>query len=340
MRVSIVIDNYNYEAYVGQAIESALNQSHPDVEVVVVDDGSRDGSAEVIERYAQRHAGRVVVVRKPNGGQGSAYNIGFARSRGDVVIFLDADDWLYPEAAARIAAAWQPGVSKVQFRLDMVGPGGEPIGRQLPRQMHAGEDAERLVCEFGTYGSPPGSGNAFSAGFLRQVLPMDEPTWRIAADSVPILLAPAHGRVLSLDVALGAYRVHRPKDDGSLLFNNAPTGLAAEYERIAAGKRMVIEGLQRVRSEHASPLAFAPWEVRTLALCLRFGGQALRERLRGAPDGRTAFLLASIWRWPSLSLDRKVAMALWTLAVMWLPQPLALRLARWHRRAAGLPVPA
>ena len=120
MRVSIVIDNYNYEAYVARAVDSALAQTHSDVEVVVVDDGSRDGSMGVIRGYADR----VTVIDKPNGGQGSAYNAGYARTTGDMVVFLDADDWLYPQAAAEIAALWRPGVSKVQFRLDMVDKAG------------------------------------------------------------------------------------------------------------------------------------------------------------------------------------------------------------------------
>ncbi len=64
-RVSIVVLNYNYATYLPLAVDSALAQSHPDVEVVVVDDGSTDGSAAVLDRYADR----VRVVRKANGGQ-------------------------------------------------------------------------------------------------------------------------------------------------------------------------------------------------------------------------------------------------------------------------------
>ena len=111
MRVSIVIDNYNSEAFVAQAIESALAQTHADLEVLVVDDGSTDRSAEVIRRYRDR----VRVVEKPNGGQGSAYNRGFADSSGELVIFLDGDDWLYPQAAQAVAEAWWPGAFLLSF---------------------------------------------------------------------------------------------------------------------------------------------------------------------------------------------------------------------------------
>jgi glycosyltransferase involved in cell wall biosynthesis len=99
MRVSIVITNYNYAAYLPAAIESALAQSHDNVEIVVVDDGSSDGSREIIARYSAA----VMPVLKQNGGQGSAVNAGFAACSGDAVLFLDADDELLPKAAASVA---------------------------------------------------------------------------------------------------------------------------------------------------------------------------------------------------------------------------------------------
>src|SRR3954451_20463787 len=92
--VSIVIDNYNYARFLPEAIESALAQTYPDTEVIVVDDGSTDDSREIIASYGSR----VRPVLKTNGGQASAFNAGFAASRGDVVLFLDSDDTLFPEA--------------------------------------------------------------------------------------------------------------------------------------------------------------------------------------------------------------------------------------------------
>ena len=287
MKVSIVINCFHYAAYVGQALRSALAQTWPDTEVIVVDDGSIDGSREVIEAIlASGTRGRALV--KPNGGQGSAYNAGFAAASGDIVLFLDADDWLYPEAAERIAAAWAPGVSKVQFQLEVVGADGRSRGRHVPSEMHDHE-ALALVSRFGSYGTPPGSGNAYSAEFLRQVLPMEERPWRIAADSVPILLAPAYGRVVSLREPFGAYRVHRPDGDDSLLFNNAPRGLWAEFERVQRCQALVISHLKRLNRRVRCPLLLAPWDARLVALCLRFGGRpGAGAEAADAPDGPDA----------------------------------------------------
>lgn len=335
MRISIVINNFNYRRFVGQAIESALAQTHPDVEIIVVDDGSTDGSLDEMRRYASQ----VALIVKNNGGQGSAYNAGFRRASGAVVIFLDADDWLYPEAAARVAAAWREGVVKAQFLLDLVDSEGQPMGRQVPRHLHD-RQALRLLREFGAYGSPPGSGNAYAASFLAQVMPMDEPTWRTAADSVPILLAPAYGDVVSLPTALGAYRQHRKPVDGeaALLSNNAPTGLWHEYDRIGWTKRFVEQGLVRLGMQPRVPQLMAPWEARLAALCVRFGGvEPDPAAPHPTPRELMRLTLRSVWRWPLSGALMKMALSGWMLGVWCLPRPWALRLAQMHRASVGAP---
>ena len=77
--VTVLINNYNYGRFLREAIDSALNQTYGNVEVVVVDDGSTDESRDIIDGYA----GRIVSVLKKNGGQGSAFNAGIAASRGE-----------------------------------------------------------------------------------------------------------------------------------------------------------------------------------------------------------------------------------------------------------------
>ena len=303
-------------------------------EVIVVDDGSTDRSMAVIAPYADR----VRVIDKPNGGQASAYNAGFAAARGQLVLFLDADDWLYPDAAAEIIAAWTPGTSKVQFLLDMVDGAGDPLHRQVPRELHDTE-AARLMRTCGAYGSPPGSGNAYDRDYLRQVMPLDESAWRTGADSVPILLAPACGQVRSLRRALGAYRIHRALDDDALVFNNYSGSLLSEYLRITAGKRAVAEGLDRLGLPRAEPLGLAPWEARTVAMCARFGGPQARALMQPSPGAVVRHALDSVCRWPLITVRRKVQLVVWMLGVAALPLPLAHRLARMHRRSAGVPTP-
>jgi len=100
--VSILINNYNYENFLGQAIDSALSQTYENVEVVVVDDGSTDNSRDIILGYG----GRVLPIFKENAGQASAFNAGFENCKGDLVCFLDSDDIFYPHKIKCVVEAF------------------------------------------------------------------------------------------------------------------------------------------------------------------------------------------------------------------------------------------
>ena len=126
--VSIIVNSFNYAPYVGTAIESVLGQGYERIEVIVVDDGSTDGSADVIAGYQDR----AQTLLKPNGGQASALNAGFAASTGDIVIFVDSDDLLYPHAVSSVVAAWVPECAKVQYRLAIVDEHCRPTGGSFP----------------------------------------------------------------------------------------------------------------------------------------------------------------------------------------------------------------
>ncbi len=108
--VSIVIPCYNQGRYLASAVESALAQTHKDVEVVVVDDGSTDDTAQVMERFAGDP--RVTLLRQENRGPSAARNAGVAASKGAFLNFLDADDDITPEKLERQLAVMEadPGI--------------------------------------------------------------------------------------------------------------------------------------------------------------------------------------------------------------------------------------
>src|SRR5262249_45771013 len=116
MKLSVIIANYNYQAFVGAAIESALAVDWPQKEVIVVDDGSTDDSRSVIDRYRARVAAHF----RPKSDQLGAHIFGFEQSTGDVIIFLDADDLLEPGVMLELAKIWRPGISKVQYRMNLI----------------------------------------------------------------------------------------------------------------------------------------------------------------------------------------------------------------------------
>lgn len=93
--VSVLITCYNYGRYVGEAIESALNQTYAVAEIIVSDDGSSDNSCEMVESYARRDA-RVKLVRGRHGGMAACLNGAYEASSGEILCFLDADDMFLP----------------------------------------------------------------------------------------------------------------------------------------------------------------------------------------------------------------------------------------------------
>jgi hypothetical protein len=207
--VDIIVNNYNYGRYLGAAIDSALAQTYESVRVIVVDDGSTDDSRAVIESYGDR----ISSLLKPNGGQASTMNAGFARSAGQVVMFLDSDDVLRPNAAALAAGVIgaDPRVAKVQFRMEVIDADGRPTGELKPPdgvRMPSG-DVRRLELT-APFDLPwlPTTANAFPAWVLRRILPVPEGEFVMAADAYLKHLTPLLGTVVSLDDVAAAYRVH------------------------------------------------------------------------------------------------------------------------------------
>jgi glycosyltransferase involved in cell wall biosynthesis len=221
MTASVIIINYNYAQYLRQAIDSALAQDHPDTEVIVVDDGSTDASRDIIHTYGNR----VNAVFKANGGMGSAWNAGFAASRGDLVFFLDADDLLLPgavHAAATLAQApggggGGGGVSKVHWPLAEIDGENRRSGRLIPPPPlpEGGFREATLAHGPDSYVSPPTTGNAWARFFLQQVLPMPAEAFRRHSDTFLYTLAPLYGTVRAIQEPQGCYRVHGNNDYAS-----------------------------------------------------------------------------------------------------------------------------
>lgn len=309
-KVSIVIDNYNYERFLARAIQSALDQTHDDVEVIVVDDGSTDGSLAVAHHFSDR----ISVVAKENGGQASALNAGFEASTGDLIIFLDADDELLPTAAARAVAQLRPGVGKIHWRLQSVDATGAALGFTNPpadRQLPQG-DVTATLARTGRYVTPVMSGNAFPRSVLQRVLPMPEDGFRIAADGYVVTAAAFHGDVVAIDDKLGLYRIHG---------NNfwAPDQVSPErlqqFVRHDRAKQSLVIALAGEKGMAVSPDLGANDHFH---LCNRLASLRLNKTAHPVPgDTRPSLTglgiratLGSSLNWP-----RKVAFCAWFLAV-------------------------
>jgi glycosyltransferase involved in cell wall biosynthesis len=124
--VSVVVTCFNYGRYVAGCLESVVAQTFDDFEIVVVDDGSTDDSAEIIRRYTADP--RIRLIQQANGGQAKAKNVGVRASNGEFVAFLDADDEWEPDKIRRQMPLFaDPAVGVVFSRMRCIDPQGTPI---------------------------------------------------------------------------------------------------------------------------------------------------------------------------------------------------------------------
>ena len=93
-KVSIIIPVYGVEKYVSKCLESLVNQTLNDIEIIVVNDGTKDNSQKIIDKYVKKYPGKVKSFIKENGGQGSARNYGLKQANGDYIGYVDSDDYV------------------------------------------------------------------------------------------------------------------------------------------------------------------------------------------------------------------------------------------------------
>ncbi|MGB8065435.1 MAG: glycosyltransferase [Candidatus Sulfotelmatobacter sp.] len=204
--VSVIINNYNYERFVPDAITSALNQSYVRVEVIVVDDGSNDGSLSVIEGFARD----VRIVSKVNGGQSSAFNAGFAASSGEIICCLDADDLFASNKVEKIVEAYGDRAIGWCFHpLQYVDAGLRPIPGPHDVRYLTGPCDLRSEYMRGkpVFWAPPTTGLTFRRALLQKLLPMP-PHIRITADNYLTFCAPAFAPGFYISDSLGLQRIH------------------------------------------------------------------------------------------------------------------------------------
>jgi glycosyltransferase involved in cell wall biosynthesis len=333
--VSIVVNNYNYGHFLSEAIDSALAQTYTHTEVIVVDDGSTDDSPEIIAGYGDR----IIPVLKENGGQASAFNAGFAKSRGDVICFLDADDYLFPQTIERVLRVWEPGVAKVQYRLRMVDAVGNPIGFYPP--LNAAMDSEEALSTLlkrGTYVCPVTSGNSFSRAALEHILPIPEEDFRLSADGYLQIMVPFCGEVESIHEALAAYRIH-----GNNLWatgtqksaNERPTMYRRKFEYLQRKHLPHKLVCQIILSGKANELGYGVSRERQFMMA-RYRMALLRldpqnrvvssDRL----PGQVYEGLHATWLHTELGWRRRLLYSTWFVSVGLLPSRVAMRLVVWQ----------
>jgi len=208
--ISVVLSNYNGDEYLAEAIESVLAQDYPNFEFIIVDDGSKDSSAEIINSYARKHSGIVIpILNKENEGQAEGFNIGIARSRGELVSFLDSDDLWFPNKLSSVRKHFGD-TNRVAFHQHNL------------KLLHGDKLTNKPFRDFlvsGDYGNyadrirvmpifVPTSGLTFKRSVLDKVMPIPK-TFRVCADGYMTRASLVWGQVSSTNEFCGAYRVHK-----------------------------------------------------------------------------------------------------------------------------------
>lgn len=197
--VTVLINNYNYGRFLADAIDSALNQTYRNLEVIVVDDGSTDESREVVASYGNR----VISVMKENGGQASAFNAGFAASRGEIICLLDSDDSFDSCKVERVVPHCRPG--SMLYHTLRLKPGAGVFPPKIgPANFYRYARRYRFV----PYVGSPTSGLVLRRELALRLMPLPTQHVRSCADDFVVRGAALVGEVVGIPDVLGNYRVH------------------------------------------------------------------------------------------------------------------------------------
>lgn len=213
-----MIPAYNYAHYLDEAIKSVLSQSYPNVELIVLDDGSTDGTREVLEKYT----GQFHWETQENMGQSETLNKGWRISRGEILAYLSADDVLLPDAVeisvAQLAA--NPDVVLTYCDYELIGMNSAVIRRVNAPDFDYREMVVKFVC-------PPGPG-----AFLRRTAFEAAGFWDASLRQIPDydywLRLGLQGRFLRINTVLAQFRVH----GSSQSFAKADERKSTEYVRV------------------------------------------------------------------------------------------------------------
>jgi glycosyltransferase involved in cell wall biosynthesis len=274
-KISIVINNYNYERFLRTAIESVLMQTVAPWEIIVVDDGSTDNSLALIALYKEK----VKVISKANGGQASAFNAGYQQSSGDWIWFVDADDLLTPNAIKLAISAIESGVVKLHSPLLVVDRDGLQTGSLIPGpELSEGSVIQELI-ENGDYRWPPTTGNVFSRELMDAAMPIPEARYRLCADFYLCSFAAVFGKIKTIKEPVGFYRTH---DSNSFHGFSFDTKRLYRQGEILINTVNRIEELVRLNTEnHHYLYPYSRSVVEALILSHRFGSLMLPVRLKG-----------------------------------------------------------
>jgi glycosyltransferase involved in cell wall biosynthesis len=337
--VTVLVDTYNHERFIEDALVSVVEQDFPasEMEILVVDDGSTDGTPEIVRKFAPR----VRLLRKANGGQASAFNFGIPEARGEIVAFLDGDDWWTRNKLACVleAMASDPEVGIVGHGIVIVQRDGSRQSEALREGFRFRADTMEGAKLFRRRGAFLGTSRmTIRRDLLRKIGPVPE-SIRVQADEYLFTLAAVLAYARILEQALTFYRLHE-----SNAFQNGDFDLERERHKEKALTTLVNSLVERLDREGIEK------KIREAALAYT---RATCDRLQLVTQGGWPWQAASAeWRLyavchPEASVAHRIFKSLSLLGALAVPPRAYYRVQRrlsgssWYQRVRKslLPMP-
>lgn len=269
-KVSVVLSNHNGARYLSETLESIAAQLYPNVEVVLVDDGSTDNSVEILQAFArQAPEFRQVLTRPACRGQAAGFNLAFQHTRGDWIAFIDSDDLWFPDKLTQAMAYLEahPQVGLLHHNLEILRhetPTGEPtLTPLLKGDLAKWHQRTGQIPAFA-----PTAGLIVRRSVMEAIAPLPE-SFKTCADGFITRSAMCFTQVGAIETCLGAYRIH---DENNVCNNpsfDVPLYIREELVPVL-NAFYAAKGLD-FRLELRAGASQAPWPLRWV--------QPLRRRL-------------------------------------------------------------
>jgi len=297
-----------------------------------VDDESTDASCEIIASFLPK----IASLRQAHAGQRVAYNTGFRSSRGELIIFLDADDTLEPSIVADVLPYVREGVSKIQVQMNVIDAFGVSVGSRFPQYKMAPTPdlIRRWYLASGSYPTPPGSGNVYTRAYLNRIFPLDDSCGE-AGDSSCIAAAPLLGNVHTILKPLVNYRVHGANHGA---FSELVVG---RFAREVTRTLKCFNYSQHIASY--TGLEFSPAAIMKSMMLLPYRTSSFRlapemHPIQNESSRRIlADALAGCSTPQGLTGSSSLIIVLWVVLVLVLPLSAAKRLIMWRFSVASRP---
>ncbi len=281
--VSVLITCFNYAAYVGQAIESALDQTYPPSEIIVSDDASHDNSCEVVESYISRSRS-IRLLRNPHGGMAANLNSAYRSCSGDIICLLDADDTFLPGKIEAVVDAFRahPQAGFAIHSASMVdnqkrARGIYPLLSALP----SGDCAQCTYDNSGILmGLPPTTNLSLRREVAARIFPIPV-EYTGYAEQMIHRLAPLMTELCAIEAPMARWRLHGQNDQNSTRIT--PRRLERELrimDSLWLDQKHYIEGVDALLAS-----AFPPMNRNPLYLKMNY----VRHRLNNDPAMHQAF---------------------------------------------------